>query len=89
MEIKHLPGKKNPTDSLSRQPVFHTLVRKGSVKDANAEYVQKLRMNELATDQEVQEALHQLFNSSPQGNQGPQGQSVLTETIPTIGGCSL
>ena len=30
--------------------------------------VQKLRVSELATDQEIQNALHQLFHSSPQGN---------------------
>ena len=61
----HIPGKKNPADSLSRQLVADALVRKDSVKDANAEHVQKLRVNERATDQEIQDALHQLFNSSP------------------------
>ena len=61
------------------------LFRKGSVKDANAEYVHKLRVSETATDQEIQEALHQLFKSvqSPQGNsvlsvQSPQGSIVST-----------
>ena len=58
------------------------------MKDANAEYVQRLRVTESASDQEIQDALHQLFNSSPQGNsslysspqgiQGPQDQSILT-----------
>ena len=65
------------------------LFRKGSVKDANAEYVHNLRVSETATDQEIQEALHHLFQSvqSPQGSivstnedTGPQG----TETRPTI-----
>ena len=42
MEIKHIPRKKNPADSLSHQLVADALVRKGSVKDANAEYVKKL-----------------------------------------------
>ena len=37
------------------------------MKDANAEYVQKLRVTESDTDQEIQNALHQLFRSSPQG----------------------
>ena len=76
------------------------LVRKGSVQDANAEYVHKLRVSETATDQEIQEALHQLFKSaqSPQGKpvlsvQNPQGSIIsanedtgpqATETRPTI-----
>ena len=56
------------------------MVRKSSVKDANAEYVQRLRVPESATNEEIQAALHKLFNSGPQGPQdqkGPQGQSVL------------
>ena len=51
-------------------------MRKGSAKDANAEYAQKLPVSEVATDQKIQNALHQLFNSSPQGH------SVLTKQIP-------
>ena len=41
VDIRHIPGKKNPADSLSRQLVSDALVRKGSVKDVNAEYVHK------------------------------------------------
>ena len=85
LDIRHIPGKKNPADSLSRQLVTDALVRKSSVTDANAEFVQKLRVSENATHEEIQEALHQLFSSSPQGQcsqskkiQDPQGQSVLT-----------
>ena len=74
----HIPGKKNPVDSFSCQLVSDALVRKGSVKDANAEYVQKLRVSNVATDQEIQAALHKLFQSSPQGIsvQGPQDQRI-------------
>ena len=39
-----------------------------SVKDANAEYIQKLRVNEWTTIQEIEESLNQLFNSNRQGN---------------------
>ena len=65
VDIRHIPGKKNPADSLSRQLIADALVRKGCVKDANAEYVQKLRASSVATDQEIQSALHELFKSSP------------------------
>ena len=61
VEIRHIRGKKNPADSLSRQLVSDALVRKVSVKDANAEYVQKLRVSNVATDKEIQTALHKLF----------------------------
>ena len=68
VDIRHIPGKKNPADSLSRQHVADALVRKTSVTDANASYVQKLRVAHDATDEEVQAALHELFKSSPQGH---------------------
>ena len=80
MEIRHIPGKRNPADALSRQLVSDALIRKDSVKDANAEYIMGLRVAEHVTDEEIQNALYQLFNSSPQGrqsNQGPQGQTIL------------
>ena len=77
MEIRHIPGKKNPADSLSRQLISDALVRKGSVKDANEEYVMRLRVPTNASDEEIQSALHQLFSQSDQGPQGynqcPQG----------------
>ena len=77
-------GRKNPADSLSRQLVSDALVRKGSVEDANAEYVQKLRVSKVATDQEIQAALHKLFQSSPQGisAQSPQGSTQSTNDGP-------
>ena len=80
MEIRHIPSKRNPADVLSRQLVSDALIRKDSVKDANAEYVMRLIVAENATDEEIQNALYQLFNSSPQGrqsNQGPQDRTIL------------
>ena len=62
-------------------------MRKGSVKDANEEYVMQLRVAENATDEQIQAALHKLFTqsvSSSQGqtkiqdNQDPQGHSTST-----------
>ena len=53
MEICHIPGERNPEDALSRQLVSDALERKESVKDANAEYVMRLRVAENATDDEI------------------------------------
>ena len=80
VDIRHIPLKKNPANSLSCQLIADVLGKKGSVKDANAEYVQKLWVNSVATDEEIQKALYKLFDSSPQGKhrQGPQGQSILS-----------
>ena len=60
-------------------------MRKTSAKDANTGYVQKLRVPENATNEEIQTALYKLFQSSPQGStrfqdqSSPQGNSVLTK----------
>ena len=80
VEIRHSPGKKNPADSLSRQLISDALVRKGSVKDANSEYVQWLRVSPGASDVEIQTALHKLFSQGPQGQSAkdPQGRSILS-----------
>ena len=53
VEIRHIPDKKNPVDSLSRQLISDALVRKSSVKDANSEYVQRLRVSPDASDAEI------------------------------------
>ena len=73
----------------TKELITDALVQKSSVTDANAEYVQRLRVPEDATNEQIQDALHKLFNSSPQGRdkqigeiQGPQGQAVLWEQTP-------
>ena len=83
MEIRHIPGKKNPADSLSRQLISDALVRKGSVKDANSEYVQRLRVSPDVSDSEIQTALHQLFSQGPQGQsaEDPQGRTVIQTAL--------
>ena len=77
VDIQHIPGKRNPADSLSRQSVEDALVRKSSVHDANAAYVQRLRVPENASDSEIQAALNRLFNQS----MGTEDQSVLKMTV--------
>ena len=79
VDIRHIPGKKNPADSLSRQLVTDALVRKSSVTDANAEYVQRLRVPADATNEQIQAALHQLFNQGPQGTK-EEIKSVIAAT---------
>ena len=73
VDIQHIPGKRNPADSLSRQSVEDALVKKSSVHDANAAYVQKLRVPEDASDDQIQTALNRLFSQ----NTETENQSVL------------
>ena len=67
LEIRHIPSKRNPADSLSRQDKKDALGRKSAVVDANAELVQQMRIPENANDQEIQDILKQVFNAQ-EGN---------------------
>ena len=73
VDIQHIPGKRNPADSLSRQSVKDALVRRSSVHDANAAYVQRLRVPKNASDSVIQAALNRIFSQ----NMGTEDQSVL------------
>ena len=44
LEIRHIPGKRNPADTLSRQDKKDALGRKTAVHDANADLVRELRV---------------------------------------------
>ena len=67
LEIRHIPGKRNPATSLSRQDRKDALGRKSVVVDANAELVQQIRIPENASYQEIQDILKQVFNAQ-EGN---------------------
>ena len=63
-DIQHIPGKRNPADSFSQQSAVDALVKKSSVHDANAAYVQQLRVSEDASDEKIQSALTKLFSQN-------------------------
>ena len=67
LEIRHIPSKRNPVDSLSRQGRKDALGRKSAVVNANAELIQQIRIPENANDQEIQDILKQVFNAQ-EGN---------------------
>ena len=66
LEIRHIPGKRNPADTLSRQDRKDALGRKTAVHDANADLVRELRVPSNASDEAIQEALKRLFNAQGQ-----------------------
>ena len=66
LEIRHIPGKRNPADTLSRQDRKDALGRKTAVHDANADLVRELRVPPNASDEAIQKALLQLFNTQVQ-----------------------
>ena len=75
LEIRHIPGKRNPADTLSRQDKKDALGRKTAVHDANADLVAKLRIPADADNDAIQEALLKLFNAQDRETKSVQ-QSI-------------
>ena len=79
LEIRHIPGKRNPADTLSRQDKKDALGRKTAVHDANANLVRELRVPSDADDSAIQEALMKLFSAQVQNQSetvSVEGQAV-------------
>ena len=53
LEIRHIPGKRNPADTLSRQDKKDALGRKTAVHDANADLVRELHVPSNADDEVI------------------------------------
>ena len=62
-EIRHIPGKRDPADTVSKQDKKDALGRKTAVHDADVDLVNELRVPSDADDSATQEALMKLFNA--------------------------
>ena len=79
LEIRHIPSKRNPADTLSRQGKKDALGRKTAVHDANADLVRELCVPSDVDDSAIQEALMELFNAQVQNQSetvSVEGQAV-------------
>ena len=79
LEIRHIPGKRNPADTLSRQDKKDALGRKTVVHDVNADLVRELRVPSNADDEAIQEALKRLFDAQgqvPSDSAAVEGQAI-------------
>ena len=80
IEIKHIPGKKNPADALTRQIQIRDAEYAGQVKQEDQDWVQKVRVTPEADDVEIQMKLNELYNTSSLQEQKETAiQSVLPE----------
>ena len=70
LEIRHIPSKRTPADTLSRQDKKDALGRKIAVHDMNAYLVKELRVPSDADDTAIQEALMRLFNAQVRDQSG-------------------
>ena len=80
LEIRHIPGKRNPADTLSRQDKKDALGRKTAVHDATADLVRELRVPSDAGDEAIQDALKKLFNQVQAQSSQTQSSSVSSQS---------
>ena len=64
LDIRHIPGQKNPIDSLSIQLQNKTLGRKNQVCKEHGQWINELRVPARASDEHIQEAFGKLFQQS-------------------------
>ena len=84
IEIRHIPGKVNPADALTRQVRGRDEVYAGEVKQQDADWVQGIRVSETASDREIQRKLMQLYSkedSNSNSNQAVQAQLTSFDSI--------
>ena len=63
LEIRHIPGKINPADALTRQVKGRDDAYAGEVKKQDEDWMQHVRVSNTATDEEIQCRLQQLYSS--------------------------
>lgn len=61
LDMRHIPGKKNPADSLSRQHLEEACKQRQEVKEEESELVNVLRIKPHATNDDIQNALTKIF----------------------------
>ena len=63
LDMRHIPGKRNPTDSLTRQQYAEALEQRTQVKEETNDLVSILRIKPHASNEEIQDALTRVFNA--------------------------
>ena len=64
IEIRHIPGKVNPADALTRQIKGDDIEYAGQVKRQDQDWVETIRVSSSATDEDIQMKLRQLYSKT-------------------------
>ena len=81
MEIRHIPEKINPTNSITRQARTEDAKYTGQVKELDQELVDVVRFSVNATDEDVQCRLHQFYSKKDlKERKSSVQQQILIET---------
>ena len=63
MEIRHIPGKVNPADTITPQVKIDDAEYTGQIKRMDQELVDMIRIPSTTTDEDVQHKLNQLYHT--------------------------
>ena len=80
LELRHIPGKTNPADSLSRQLRQDALGRKCQICKEHKESIEALRVPKDAKDEDIQNALIQLFHRTREDSSSSESKKRTTLT---------
>ena len=78
LEIRHIPGKINPADALTRQVKGRDDDYAGEIKKQDEDWMQKVRVGQSATDEEIQCRLQQLYSNDDMQGTRDKIQAQLT-----------
>ena len=80
VQIRHIPGKVNPADALTRQIQADDAEYAGRVRQEDQDWMTNVRVPSEATDSEIQQRLNQLYSKKDkQDNKKVAMQYVLPE----------
>ena len=77
IDIQHIPGKKNPADSLTRRHQRQDQRQADAVREEDSKLVKFLQVPEHASDTEIQQALDQIFSR-------PSSDAVPSAVLSTV-----
>ena len=79
-EIRHIPGKVNPADALTRQLHGEDVKYAGQVKKEDQDWLQSVQVSQTVTDEQIQKRLNDLYKSQDVQDQKERAiQNVLPE----------
>ena len=89
IEIRHIPGKVNPADTLTRKAWAGDAGEVAKVKDVDRELVDMIRVAESASDEDIQMKLQELYSREEDREKIKQAQDSILTAISTDEGSAV
>ena len=77
VDIRHIPGKVNPADALTRQVRAEDAEYAGRVRQEDQDWVDSVRVPSEATDQEIQRRLNELYSTKEQEDKRQEAMQLV------------